>query len=165
MPITNRLIANFLSQCRTTFQLGDYRSQPKQLTIGLPKGSLLSVILYILYNSSLLQQVNGTKTSIAMGFIDNVAFLTARKTPTEVTATLQSLADKKLRWGKKHGAAFDRKKSQWMLLTHRKTNHNELVIQLGDVSVKPQPSVKWLGVTIEPKLTFTSHIQNQATKA
>lgn len=119
-PFIIRLISNFLSNRKTTFQLGDFRSEPKQLTIGLPQGSPLSVILYILYNSSLLRQVEGFDNSIAMGFIDDVAFLTAHRTLEEVTTSLQSLANRELAWGKKHGAAFDRQKSQWMLLTHKK---------------------------------------------
>lgn len=98
-PSVTRLIANFLKQCRTTFQLGDYRSEPKELIIGLPQGSPLSVILYMLYNSLLLQQVEGSHTSIALGFIEDVAFLTARKTHKEVASSLQTIADKELRWG------------------------------------------------------------------
>lgn len=78
-PYLVRLIANFLSKIQTTFQLGDYRSNPKQLAIGLPHGSPLPVILYILYNSSLLRQAEGSTDTIAMGFINDVAFLTARK--------------------------------------------------------------------------------------
>lgn len=103
-----RLVANFLSQRRTTFQLGDFISEPKNLTIGLPQGPPLSVILYILYNSSLLLQAEGSASTIAMGFINNVAFLTARRTYKEVQASLQALADKELKWGKIHGTAFDR---------------------------------------------------------
>lgn len=67
--------------------------------IGLPKGSPLSVILYIIYKSSLLQQTKGKESIIAMGFINNVAFLTVSKTHEEVVLTLQSLAEKELEGG------------------------------------------------------------------
>lgn len=161
-PSFNRLISNFLSQHRTTFQLGDFRSEPKQLTIGLPQGSPLSVILYILYNTSLLRQVEGTKESIAMGFIDDVAFLTARRTQDKVTSLLRALADKELCWGKKHRAAFDKQKSQWIMLTHRQAPSVAPTITLGDVTMTPQAQVKWLGVIIHPKITVTSHIKSRA---
>lgn len=44
-PSLPQLMADFLSNRSTTFQLGDYQSNPKELTIGLPQGSPLSVIL------------------------------------------------------------------------------------------------------------------------
>lgn len=163
-PSLTRLITNFLSQRKTTFQLGDYRSEPKQLTIGLPQGSPLSVILYILYNSSLLRQVEGSESSIAMGFIDDVAFLTARDSHQEVKTTLQDLATKELLWGTKHGAAFDRQKSQWMVLSHKKPPETHLSLRLGDTVITPQPQIKWLGVLIDSKLTFSAHIKSQAAK-
>lgn len=108
--LVNRLIFSFLIQHRTTFQLGYFTSEPKQLTIVLPQGSPLSVVLYIIYNTSPLKQVKGSESSIAMGFIDDLALLTARKTQHKVTTLLQALADKELSWGKTHGAAFDRQK-------------------------------------------------------
>lgn len=47
-PSLIRLISSYLSQRSTTIAFGDYESEPKPLTIGLPQGSMLSVILYIL---------------------------------------------------------------------------------------------------------------------
>lgn len=163
-PFLIKLISNFLSHRKTTFQLGDYRSDPKQLTIGLPQGSPLSVILYILYNSPLLRQVEGYDNAKSMGFIADVAVLTAHKSVESVTASLQSLADRELAWGKKHGAAFDRQKSQWMLLTHKKPPPTPPSLSLGDVELVPQPLVKWLGVWMDPKLTFTHHVKAQAAR-
>lgn len=39
-----------------------------------------------------------------------------------------------------------------------------MIIQLRDVALVPQPNMKWLGVTIDSKLTFTTHIRFQAAK-
>lgn len=163
-PAMNNLITNFLHRRLTTFQLGDYRSDPKQLTIGLPQGSPLSVILYILYNSSLLRQAEGEEATIAMGFIDDVAFLTAQDNHDDVQRSLQQLANKELAWGKRHRAAFDRLKSQWMFLTHRKSPTPTPSIALEEVILTPQPHVKWLGVLVDSKLNFSLHIKTQAAK-
>lgn len=58
------LTKDFLQDRSTTFQLVDYRSDPKPLTIGLPQGSPLLVILYILYNTPLLQQADNIPDTI-----------------------------------------------------------------------------------------------------
>lgn len=71
-PSMTYLVANFLTGRSTTLQLGDYQSQLKDLTIGLPQGSPLSVILYILYNTPLLRQADGIADTIYLGFLDYV---------------------------------------------------------------------------------------------
>lgn len=127
-PSLTRLIANFLTDCLTIFLLGDFTSDPKPLTIGITQGSPLSLILYILYNSPLLRVANGKQDTISLGFIDDIAVVTARPTLKEVTDQLQSLADCELKWGSKHSAAFDKAKSQWMVLSH---------------NPQPSPSYSW----------------------
>lgn len=155
------LIEDYLSQRSTTISFGDYESPPKSLTIGLPQGSPLSVILYIIYNSSLLEQSFDIPDTISLGFIDDVAFVTAANSAVEVADKLQVLASRELRWGKQHGAAFDKKKSQWVLFTHRQPNTYpaDLTLRLASETLSPQASIKWLGVVLDPKLSFKLHGQ------
>lgn len=50
------------------------------------------------------------------------------------------------------------------MVTHRKARAVKPIINLGDVTLTPQPSVKWLGFIIDPKLTFMFHVKIQADK-
>lgn len=152
-----RLITAYLSNRSTTIMFGDFESSHKTLTIGLPQGSPLSVILYILYNSSLLKQAYDMPHTSALGFVDDVAFLTADRSLNTVRRRLQILANRELAWGSRHGAAFDQKKSQWLLLTRRPLPDDLPHLRLGAEKLQPQESVKWLGVTLDRKLNFASH--------
>lgn len=78
-PTLTTLVRSYLHDRSTTITFGDYESKPKSLSIGLPQGSPLSVILYILYNSSLLNQAVDMKDTSSLVFIDDVAFVTADK--------------------------------------------------------------------------------------
>lgn len=40
----------------------------------------------------------------------------------------------------------------------------EKPISLDDIELTPQPLIKWLGVLIDPKLTFSTHVKTQAAK-
>lgn len=93
----------------------------------------------------------------SLGFIDDVAFITADKSLNTVRRRLQILANRELEWGSRHGAAFDRKKSQWMVLTHRALPDNLPSLELGNEVLLPLPHVKWLGVIINRKLSFSQH--------
>lgn len=163
-PSLIKLTSHFLSNRSTTFQLGDYRSSPKQLTIGLPQGLPLLVILYILYNTPLLQKADGMADTISLGFIDDVAFATAHATVDGVQNKLQTLADRELAWGSQYGAAFDKAKSQWMILSNKKLTDPLPTLTLGDIELKPQPLIKWLGVLIDPKLRFAENSNALAAK-
>lgn len=159
-PALVSLIGDYLSNRSTTIAFGDFESEPKTLSIGLPQGSPLSVILYIIYNSSLLEQSSGIPDTISLGFIDDVAFATSARSPDELVDKLQILASRELRWGKRHGAAFDKKKSQWVLFTHRpQAKFSHLKIRLGTETLSPQDHIKWLGVLLDPKLSFKLHGQ------
>lgn len=157
-PLITRLLFNYLSNRKTTINFGSFESEPKDLSIGLPQGSPLSVILYILYNSSLLEQIQDMQDTISLGFIDDVAFATAHTNLDKMVDNLQILARRELRWGSKHGAAFDKKKSQWLLFTKRRLKGLPTpTIKLGDEILEPQSHIKWLGVTLDPKLSFNLH--------
>lgn len=78
-PTLTNLVLSYLTDRSTTITFGDFESDPKPLAIGLPQGSPLSVILYILYNSSLLTQAGDMMDTSSLGFIDDVAFITADK--------------------------------------------------------------------------------------
>lgn len=136
------LIASHLSQRSTTIAFGDFESEPKQPSIGLHQGSPLSGILYILYNSSLLAQASDLPETSMLGFIDNIAFVTADISSSTVRRRLQILANRELEWGRKHGDAFDRIKSQWMILTHCKLPDVLPHPNLGDIVLEPQSQVK-----------------------
>lgn len=99
-PSICNLIQNYLTSFSTIIAFGEYKSAPESLTIGLLQGSPLLVILYIIYNSSLLHQSSDFKDTIALGFINDVAFATAAHSNKEVVDNLQILASQEIQWGK-----------------------------------------------------------------
>ncbi|PLW24628.1 hypothetical protein PCASD_06198 [Puccinia coronata f. sp. avenae] len=144
----------------------DYTSDPFDIAIGLPQGSPLSVILYIIYNNSLLiKDCSLEKDTISIGYIDDVVHLAAAKTPQATTNLLSSLGSHSLDWGTRFGAIFDKKKAQFMWLTRRV--HPLDPFNFGNQALKPCDSVKWLGVIIDKKLTYTAmfaHLEQKGTK-
>lgn len=152
-----KLVQAYLSNRSTTISFGDFESEPMSLSIGLPQGSPLSVILYILYNSSLLTQAEDMPQATSLGFVDDIAFLTADKSLEAVRRRLQTLANRELAWVSHHGAAFDQKKSQWIILMRQPLPPTLPSITLGTDALLPQPQVKWLGVILDQQLNLLAH--------
>lgn len=76
-----RQIGTFLEGRTTDLRLQDYLSIRFDVEDGLPQGSPLSVILYLLYNSSLLidTKISLKADKISLGFIDDVTHVVANK--------------------------------------------------------------------------------------
>jgi hypothetical protein len=124
----------------------------------LPQGSPLSPILYIIYNSSLLinKPLDLNEASISLGFIYDVTHLVAHKDPETAILKLEEEGQRSLQWGKRHNAIFDWKKANFMLFTHCKIEVRPF--KFGNISLPPSISVKYLGIILDSKLSFKSHL-------
>lgn len=154
-----RQVEEYLEDRTTDLRLQDFLSEKFRVDDGLPQGSPLSVILYIIYNSSLLISLDIDKKSdkISLGFIDDVTHLVANKDVDMNALDLEEEGERALDWGRKHGAIFDKKKAQVIHLTHRK--HSNPKVYFGDQVLEPKEELRWLGLWLDPKLSFGPHIQ------
>ena len=59
---------------------------------------------------------------------------------------------------------FGRNKTYYIVHTFRNINHNDLVIQINGNTLDNLDEALFLGVTIDKKLTFRSHIDNISSK-
>ncbi|KAI7950909.1 hypothetical protein MJO29_009583 [Puccinia striiformis f. sp. tritici] len=148
-----KIIAAFLRERSTRLCLADYLSESFNISLGLPQGSPLSVILYILYNSDLLiKDFNFDQDQVSLGFIDDVVHLTAHKAQDQAVDALTDLGRHSLAWGARHGAIFDSAKAQFVIFTHKKNAKSPFLFD-GQL-LQPLKVVKWLGLWFDEKLTF-----------
>lgn len=153
-----RMIQQFLTDRHTSLRLEDYISTDFMMENGLPQGSPVSVILYLIYNSDLLINKPSSLTSqrISIGFIDDITHLVANQDAEQNVLDLEAEGRRSLQWGSTHGAIFNKRKAQLMHFTHRK--HANPDVQLGDQTISASSEVRWLGLWLDPKLTFNAHI-------
>lgn len=125
------LIHKFLSNRETNLTFNGFESEPLALTHSLPQGSPLSPLLYLLYNTSLLDVADTTNHAEALGFIDNVFLLTSANDTHQLKGQMQTIAYRQLHWAKHHGAIFDVNKSNWVLFTPQEPA-STITIDFGD---------------------------------
>lgn len=158
-------IDSFLDDRTPNLRLQDYLSDKFNVNDGLPQGSPVSVILYILYNSSLLinTDISLQADKISLAFVDDVTHLIAKKDIDMNILDLEEEGDRSLEWGTKHGAIFNEKKAQVMHFTHRK--HTNPSLNFGSQLLVPhRTELRWLGLWLDPKLTFGAHINRMQQK-
>jgi hypothetical protein len=157
-------IADFLKDRSTTIRLDDFTSTAFPIKIGLPQGSPLSVILYILYNNSLLNKKFCTSLDlVSIGYVDDVAHLVAASSAEVARGLLIEEGQRSLRWGDSHGAIFDQAKAQFLWLSKGKVPEGDF--PFGAQYLKSLTEVKWLGVWLDRKLLFNKNFRSLEEKA
>lgn len=154
-----QVIQQFLTDRSTSLRLEDFNSHDFKMDNGLPQGSPISVILYLIYNSNLLidQPISLTSQRISIGFVDDTTHLVANQNIEQNVIDLEAEGRRSLRWGSTHGAIFNKRKAQVMHFTHRK--HPNPSVQLGDQIIEASSELRCLGLWLDPKLTFNAHIK------
>ncbi len=92
----------------------DYISDPVHVPTGIPQGSPLSVIYYLIYSSSLLKirKVTKGKNNKIYGFIDDTALVVVSNSVKENIDKLQNLVEEGLEWAGDLALSFDVAKYQ-----------------------------------------------------
>jgi hypothetical protein len=95
-----------LSDRHTHIIVNRFKSKDYTINTGIPQGSPLSPLLYILYNADLIDQCNKHTDAMSTGYIDNVAILAWGKTTERTCEILGTVLKKAQRWTTTHASVF-----------------------------------------------------------
>ena len=158
-------VTDFLSNRRQRVIINGVSSQKASVTSGIPQGSVLGPLLFVIYINDLPR---GLKTTAKM-FADDTKLYT-RSDIENGPDNLQSDLNALQLWSERWLLRFHPQKCA--ILKLGKSNENEYVMTQnqpnGDkttLTLKEIDSEKDLGVTIDNKLTFKQQIAQATTKA
>ena len=155
----------YLSNREQTVVINGEHSYPAKVVSGVPQGTVLGPILFIIYLNDLQCCI---KNSVISSFADDTRIKKAIDA-TQDTLLLQSDLDSAITWSDENNMLLHQQKFE--LITHSTSQRNilhELPFQsefteyhTADGSViSPQPTVRDLGVTVSSDLSWTTHINN-----
>lgn len=152
---------SFMTNRTVRIRLDDTVTQETPLNCGLPQGSPVSPILFMLYTEPILRQ---GEQKMKFSFADDVAILQVGHTLTECTRNLEREAQLLLEWGDKNGVYFDIQKCelQHFTVSHKPKEYPGMIV---DEHFLPANQVtRWLGVWMDRKLSFLHHTRHWAAK-
>jgi ribonuclease HI len=154
-------VESFMSNRSASIRYQDITTPAAPLSCGLPQGSPCSPLLFLLYTEPIYRLGNQKGR---FGYADDTAILctghSLKRTAKETTKCIQDLVE----WGRTNAITFDPAKTEIMHFTQRTTRRNPPIFHEG-VRKQAGLAMRWLGIWLDRKLTFKTHVEKWAAKA
>nr|CAH7736489.1 unnamed protein product [Callosobruchus chinensis] len=136
---------------------------PRTTFMGLPQGSILSPILYIIYSHDFEQLYENTSTKVYQ-FADDFAISTRDKNISNTMTELDTAIVAAETWFEKNGSSVAFNKSSICTFTRSRYQPPDTV-NLAGHNFKYKTTVKYLGMFLDKKLNWKDHINYLTRKA
>ena len=135
------------------------------LSKGLPQGSPLSPILFVLFTSDLIDELAALIPTTS--YADDIFIYTADISVSKNIDRLKDAFNVATRWGNKNMMSFDHKKTALIHFSRSKTQEvlNSFVMNLWGKNIRPRKEIYFLGVYFDTQLTWETHLQWVAKRA
>ena len=159
------IVSVFLSDRRQRVRLNGKVSESVAVVSGVPQGSILRAILFILYTSELFHIVGNH----IVGYEDDTTIYTVIHGPLLRSQVMESLnQDLSVinSWCLKWHMRLNIKKTKFMVVSQSRTiapGYGELTV--GSTELEEVKSLRILGVTLNSNLTFEMHVRGVVSKA
>jgi hypothetical protein len=158
------ILKNFLSNRLQRVTIEGVESPWEPVAAGVPQGSILGPLLFLVYINDLLTGIN----SNAKIFADDTSLFQVSQDNTTSTSILNGDLCTITRWAHQWKMIFNPDISKQAVevvfsTKHQATTYDSLIFNT--IPVKPVDQTKHLGLTLDKKLSFHTHVNEKIKKA
>ena len=152
---------DYLKDRKQRVKILNHRSSWKELTKGVPQGSLLGPFLFNVFINDLFLFIDKCKL---YNYADDNSLMYSSSDLNCIFANLQIDCNNAIDWFTVNGMKANPSKFQFMVISSERIEQKFLDIGNG-ITLQSEPSVKVLGVTIDDRLQFSEHVSACCSKA
>lgn len=147
-------LKSYLSQRTQSTKFGGVASSEAEVEIGLPQGSKLAAILFLLY-------INDIKSCLshlmAVFFADDTLVYYSGDNMEEIVSKVKEDLERLNKWLNVNKLKLNLPKTKYMIITKSEENYYNVDIKINNESIERTYSMKYLGVMIDSNLKMKNH--------
>ena len=154
------LLRNYLVKRKQYVQIGEVKSDITYLSTGVPQGSILGPLLFIIYIndiakcSNLLHTIIYADDTTLMGNISTFELRNGRTLDENINFELLKLTD----WLKVNKLSLNANKTKLMIFHMPQRKLNPPIIKIDEIQLEPISNFNFLGIIINENINWSKHI-------
>ena len=154
--VFNTLLGSYLSERKQFISINNSNSQLRDVTYGVPQGSILGPLLFLLYINDLPTALQTTPRL----FADDTALLMCNSSFSKMESLAASELSCVSRWMASNGLTLHPNKTFALNVPpfSRKPCPFDLSLMMNNVNIETPKVTKYPGILIDDNLSFKSHI-------
>jgi hypothetical protein len=152
---------SYLSSRTVVTSINNSTSNARSVTVGVPQGSILGPLLFLIFINDLPQCLNNCKSIL---YADDTLLYYSAKSTTELEAKINADLQSLSHWLNNNLLTLNYEKTKFMIFTNRKQSFINVNITIQNEKVSQEKSMKYLGVTFSEDLSWHEHIDKIISK-
>ena len=163
-PVVLKWIRNYLTNRHQKVVIGGEESKAISVTSGVPQGSVLGPLLFLIYIDDVTRVPLSDGTKLVL-YADDMLLYREIVCPEDYTV-LQNDINTVNNWVKCNYLTFNASKCKYMVISHRRQGYcHPPDLLLDDLCLERVESFKYLGILLSSDLSWSKHIESICTKA
>ena len=151
-----KFLSGYLSGRHQRVKIQNDRSNWKLISKGVPQGSILWPLLFNIFMNDMFLFIEHCNL---YNYADDNSMSASAESIDEAMALLKADCENAVSWFTSNGMKANTEKFQLLIVSPHDVTDKKPELLVNDV-LKPETSVKVLGITIDSRLNFSQHVSN-----
>ena len=158
----NKWFASYLSSRRQKVRLDDTYSEFKNVSCGVPQGSILGPLIFLIYINDMR---NAVRHSVVHHFADDTNLLCSDKEPSQLRQKMNEDLKQIFEWLCSNRLSLNVSKTEFIIFKPpKKIPYERITLKLNGITLYESSKIRYLGLIIDDRLTWKHHISELSKK-